>query len=166
MADRYDALAPKDLIITLRSLRRRFDEVVGPVLADPDLKPRIDEVGAGGASLGQLVDGAAQDLTLLGQAIETIVGRADPSVAGQVVQPADARSGDRQPLDKAARAVGDQADAMADHLDDVEPDGWNRTATTDDGGSVDLVTVARQAVRSGVEGLRAAEQQLSELRGY
>lgn len=165
MADRYDALAPKDLIITLRSLRRRFDEVVGPVLTDPDLKPRIDEVGAGGASMGQLVDGAAQDLALLGEAVEAIISRAEPSVPDSVGQPAKARSGERQTLDKAAQAIGDRADAMADHLDDVEPDGWNRTATTGNG-TIDLVTVARHAVRSGVEGLRASEQQLTELRGY
>lgn len=164
MADRYDSLAPKDLIITLRSMRRRFDEVIGPVLADPDLKPRIDEPGTDGHSMGQLVDGVAQDLALLDDAVDTIATRADPTVSDDVINPSKARAGNRLTLDKAARAIGDRADAMADRLDDVEPDGWNRTATTNSGATIDLVTVVRQAARFGIEGLRAAEQQLQALR--
>ncbi len=164
MADRYDSLAPKDLIITLRSMRRRFDQVAGPMLADPDLKAKIDEPGPDGLSLGQVVDGVAQDLALLDEAVETIATRADPSVNAHVTDPIKGRAGDRLMLDKAARAIGDSADAMAERLDDVEPDGWNRTASTSDGRTVDLVTVVRQAARSGIEGLRVAEQQLQVLR--
>ena len=165
MTDRYDSLAPKDLIITLRSLDRRFSDVAGTISSDPDLLERVDEPGPDGQGFGHIVDAAASRLEQLSGAIATVAQSEHPVMSADSIATATPSSQPRLPIEQAVRSIARSADVTADVLDTVEVDGWTRSGVLDTGGSVDLITLVRRAVRDSVEGLRSAERTRDWLRG-
>jgi hypothetical protein len=164
MSDRYDKLRPKDLVITLRSLPRRFEAAVGPVQSDPELFPRIDEPGPDGRSLGETVSTTAQRLVLVGAEIERAVVRDNAVVSAAIVSDSGAAPAERLPLERATASIEGTAEGLAALLDRQNADSWARRATLDTGGTIDLIALVRLAAREGVEGLRATERQVDRLR--
>ena len=77
MSDRYSKLAPRDTVITMRSLSRRYAEAIGPIRSDPDRFDRRDEVIAG-ESLTTHVEGLARHLGLLETEISKLVTEINP----------------------------------------------------------------------------------------
>lgn len=165
MSDRYDLLSPKDLIITLRSLARRYRAVTGPMRSDPDLFGRIDERGPGGRSMGELLGDTSVHFAGLVTESLHLANQAAPVIsAGAVAGTSSAAAGPLLPIEQAVASIEDNAKRLADNLDRLDGDGWARGAPLDSGGSIDLVTLVRSAVRGAIEGLRAAEAQLEHLR--
>lgn len=163
MNDRYDELAPKHLVTTLRSLRRRWSEVTGPVRSDTELFARIDEVGPGGSSLGELTSLAAHRVEILSEATRRLATHDGVRLVDAVLAPVPVEGG-RRALEVATATIGDQSDTVAELLERIPADDWSRVAELEGGGAVDLVTLARALVRHGVEGLRQAEAQVAWLR--
>ncbi len=165
MSDRYDLLSPKDLIITLRSLARRYGAVAGPMRSDPDLFGRIDEPGPSERSMGELLSETSGHFAALVTESLHLANQTAPVISGTAVGGSSrASAGSRLPIEQAVASIEGNAEALADNLDRLDGDGWARSAPLDSGGSIDLITVVRSAVRTAIEGLRAAESQLEHLR--
>ncbi len=69
MSDQFDSLAPRDILITLRSMRRRIDGLVGQVRSDPALFCQIDAPNAAGKSFGEILDSGAKSTGHLARAL-------------------------------------------------------------------------------------------------
>lgn len=165
MSDRYDLLSPKDLIITLRSLARRYTAVAGPMRSDPELFGRVDEPGPNGQSMGEVLSETSVRFTALATETLHLANQSEPVISGTAIAPSPRPpSSDRLPIEQATASIEGNAEALADTLDRQDGDGWARTAALDSGGSIDLITLVRSAVRAAIEGLRAAEAQLEHLR--
>jgi hypothetical protein len=166
VADQFSSLSPRDVVITIRSLARRFDEVARAA-DDPDLAERVDAVGPGGRSLSDVVTAAAQDLAFLGNEVDRVIDRSHP-VVPRAALVASERSFDGAPhragLADAVEAIGVEANRVADRLDHMPASGWSREAAVAGGGRVALVDLARELARTGVGHLRAATAQLDWLR--
>lgn len=162
MADRYDSLAPQDLITTLRSLRRRFGAVAGPLRSDPELFERIDEPGPDGRSMGDILSHTAERVETLSAEAMRFAVHTEPTISGAALHPADHHP-PRQPIESAVASIERNAEALAATLDHQDADSWTRDATVDTGGQIDLVTLVRGTVREAIEGLRAAEKRLEQL---
>ncbi len=162
MADRYDQLNPNALTTTLRSLRRRFDAVSGPVRSDDDLLAKADRPGPEGSSLVDILDHTLRAVAVLAAEATRICTHVDPVSPAQAFDPATWAAGEAPTatLRESSEVVAATADELADLLDRQEPDGWNRTAAITGGGTIRLIDVVRSLVREAVEGLRRAERQL------
>jgi hypothetical protein len=166
MADRYDELTPNNLVVTLRSLRRRFDSVSGAVRSDPKLLDRADLPGADGDSLIDIFDRTMRAVSMLGGEATRICTHTEPVVTSAAFDPTSwiAESGHRATLRESTDVIATTAEELADLLERQEPTGWLRTAERTGGGQVDLITVVRSIVRQAIEGLRRAERQLERIR--
>lgn len=167
VADQFDSLSPRDVIITIRSLGRRFAEVSGAARSDPAVFERLDALGPSGSSLPDLVIAASQELAFLGNEIDRVIDRNDPVVPQAVLNPEERSFGEgrgRATMTDAASAIDDESARVADRLDALEASAWGRRAAVAGGGQVQIVELAREAARTGVRYLRAAEAQLDWLR--
>lgn len=167
MTDQFAKLSPRDVVITIRSLARRFDEVSGAARSDPDLFQRLDAPGPGGRSLPDIVVRASQELILLGNEIDRLIDRTEPVVPRAAIDPTQ-RHFDQPPgrgtMTDAAAAIADEAGRVGERLDRLEAPEWGRTAAVAGGGEVSLLDLAREMARTGVGELRAAQEQLRWLR--
>lgn len=167
VADQFDSLSPRDVVITIRSLGRRFGEVSGAARSDPAVFERLDAAGPGGTSLPELAIAASQELSFLGNEIDRVIDRADPVVPKAVLDPHE-RTFDQAPgratMTDAVSAIADESTRLGDRLDGLEPAAWGRRAAVAAGGDVQVLDLAREAARTGIRYLRAAEAQLEWLR--
>lgn len=164
MADRYDQLAPRDLVITLRSFPRRYDEVIGPVRSDPERFARRNEVVDGG-SLAGVVAGLARHLGQLETEISTLTTHANPLVTGAALRAEPPAPEVDRPmgLDDGQAGVAASSEAIATVLDRASSEQWAFQAATTDGRRVSLLEVARHAARVGAEGLRRLQRIADQL---
>ncbi len=163
MSDRYSQLAPRDVVITMRSLSRRYAEIVGPIRSDPDRFDRRDEAVAG-ESLTSHVEGLARHLGLLETEISKLVSEGDPIINGEALAsgPPPAAVNRSIGLDAAQSALGTSADAIGALLDGCSSEQWSFRAPATNGIKVRLSDVAQHAARIGADGLRST-QKLVEL---
>ena len=163
MSDRYDKLAPRDLIITMRSLARRFDEALGPVRSDPERFARRHEP-VDGASLVDVVAAMGRHLGALESEISKLAHRSDPVVTASALaaDPPPAQ-GAEDTLDAAQAAVSSSANAIGNLLDSASGEQWTHEAATGDGRKVTLTHVAQHAARVGAEGLRRVQSIADQL---
>ncbi len=159
MTDRYSKLAPRDIVITMRSLSRRYAEAVGPVRSDPDRFARRDEVVAG-ESLTTHLEGLARHLGLLETEISKLVAEGEPIINGDALASTPpAAAVDRSiGLDAAQAALGTSADAIGALLDGVSSEQWSFRAPATNGIKIRLSDVAQHAARIGADGLRSTQK--------
>ncbi|NNE95717.1 MAG: hypothetical protein HKN24_06780 [Acidimicrobiales bacterium] len=164
MSDRYSKLAPRDLVITMRSLSRRFDEALGPVRSDPERFARRDEL-IDGASLTGHVEGLARHLGLLEQEIFKLTSEGDPVINGEALAstPPPAAVDRSIGLDAAQAALAASADAIGTRLDGVSSEQWSFRAPASNGIKVMLADVAQHAARVGAEGLRETQRLIDRI---
>lgn len=164
MADRYDRLAPRDLIITMRSLPRRYDEVIGPVRSDPERFARRDEHVEGGSLTGTLSE-VARHLGQLEVEIAKLATQSEPLITGAALgtEPPLPSADRPMGLDAAQSTVGASADAIAATLDRASTEQWAFRAATTDGRHITLLEVAQHAARIGAEGLRRTARIAAQL---
>ena len=162
MSDRYDSLSPRDLIVTLRSLPRRYGSVQAAATRTQVLAALIDAPNADGLSLSSLINDAERTMTVLGGAINTIVTTNDPVISAKALTHEDrvAFDGTSTTVKRSVGLLGDKAVALADQLDTVSANDWSRTAAVTGGGTIALIDLVRDLVRSEIETLRAAESQV------
>lgn len=167
MADQFDQLSPRDVVITIRSLGRRFEEVSGAARSDPAVFDRLDAAGPDGRSLPEIAIAASQALAFLGNEADRIIDHDDPVVPRAVVDPGERHfegPPGRATMTDAVAGLADESARLGDRLSAVEPAAWARSATVAGGGRVSLLEVARELARTGITHLRAAETQLAWLR--
>ncbi len=162
MTDRYDSLSPRDLIVTLRSLPRRFDQVHAGATLTEDLVALIDAPGPEGFSLSSVANNAARTLAVLRAAIDGVITSNSPTVNAKALDASDRLKSDG-PLMTVKNAVGmlsDDAQALGDQLDGISADDWARNADITGGGSIQTVALVRELVRAMITLLRSAEKQV------
>lgn len=164
MSDRYAKLAPRDLVITMRSLSRRYAEAIGPVRSDPDRFERRDEVIAG-QSLTAHVEGLARHMGLLETEISKLVAEGEPIINGDALAstPPAAMVDRSIGLDAAQAALGTSTDAIGALLDGVTSEQWAFRAPATNGIKVQLSDVAQHAARIGADGLRSTQKLVDAL---
>ncbi len=167
MTDRYDSLSPRDLIVTLRSLPRRFDHVHAAATRTEDLVALIDVPGQDGSSLSSLVHDAAQTMAVLKASISGVITSNTPTVSAHVLEASDRLESDGAPMTvkKAVASLSDDAQALADQLDGVSADDWARNADITGGGSIQTVALVQELVRAMIDLLRSAERQVEWMQG-
>lgn len=163
MADRYDELTPTNLVATLRSLRRRWEAVIGAVRSDPDLFSRLDEPGPDRLGLGEITAVTAHQIATLSDAVIRLATHDDVELSPDVLTPAGPRTA-RPAVEVATETIASRADGLAAKLEHLPADDWMRTADVSgpsgaSSGTVTLTDLVRATVRHGIEGLRAAERQ-------
>lgn len=166
MADQYDKLNPTNLVVTLRSLRRRYDAVAGAVRSDPDLLSRKDEPGPQGDSMSTIMNRAFRAVTLLGTEATRVATTIDPVSPAGAFDPEEWARVDAPPatLQESADSIAATADELADILDRLNSGEWLLTTRITGGGKQSLIEIVRSLVRVAVEELRQAETQLTWLR--
>ena len=158
-------MSPQDGVVALRSLPRRFRAALRP-FDDPDFDEWAERVASSGhAPLDHLVD-ADRSLTLLHHAFEQVLHHDTPVLVPAATDPAArdwpaARGG---LVDELAR-LEETAEAFAAVAERVPAGDWSRTASVAGGATeVTALDVLREAVRTGVTDLRAAERDFEENR--
>lgn len=158
-------LSPPDAVVTLRSLPRRFRTALRPT-DDDNFDEFAERVASSGQSpLDHLVD-ADRSLTMLHKALEQVLHNDHP-----VLQPATIDPGGRDwppttaGLDGELAHLETSANGLADLVERVPAGDWGRTGTVASGaGSVEALDLLREAVRTAITDLRAAERDLDEVR--
>lgn len=158
-------MSPQDGVVALRSLPRRFRTALRPV-DEPDFDEWAERVSSTGHSpLDHLVD-ADRTLTLLRQGLEQVLHHDAPTLPPATLDPGArewpaVHSGLQGELDHLATT----AEGFAAVADRVPAADWGRTATVAGRtGEITALDVLREAVRTAVTDLRAAQTALDEVR--
>jgi hypothetical protein len=164
MSDRYSQLAPRDLVITMRSLARRYEETIGPVRSDSERFARRDEM-IDGISLTGHIEGLARHLGLLETEVSKLVSQGEPIIDGAALAstPPPAVVDRSIGLDAAQAALTASADAIGALLDGCSSEQWAYRAAASNGIKVRLADVAQHAARVGAEGLRSTQALVDRL---
>jgi hypothetical protein len=162
----YDALAPGDLAVAVRSYPRRFRSLLTTFDDQEDEEALIRRKPDAGtwSALAYTVH-VGDVLSWHADAVRRMLDADDPSIAwpsgDEAAWEAAANAGDREAaLDRLAR----EAERLATALDGVHGDAWTREAEFD-WGRRDLLTTARNAVHEGHHHLRDVERVLAAARG-
>lgn len=147
-------LSPEDVVAALRSYPRRFRELFASV-EEQDLP----------AEAVEHADHVARSLALLGEALRQVLVQDDPAL-----MPAVADDSTREWAHAGASSVEDvlafltmEANALADAVADISSNAWTRRGTVAGSGtSMSALDLAREAVRTGSDHLRAAERLLTD----
>jgi len=146
-------VSPQDAIVTLRSFRRRFAEAFDQSDDDDGATQRPP---GGGLSPVEHAAATASALGVIGSALHQVMSAENPHVELPSGAPA---AGTGETAAVLAR-LGEMAQSVADAMADIHGDAWSRTGQTA-AGEVSALDIARLAVRTGIEHLRAAEQAIS-----
>jgi hypothetical protein len=160
MADQFDSLAPRDILITLRSLERRIDGVVGQVRSDPDLFAQIDSLNSSGSSFADIVSDGATRLSILSEALAT-AARATRKIGKGDFEPAPRSS--RLSIEDAQDQIGTSASSLADSLEKLAADDWSAAVAVNGEGDLSVVDLAREVARRGVNTLRDLQTRLDQI---
>jgi hypothetical protein len=155
----YDSMPSPDAVVALRSLERRWRRVLGPEEDDPDDLVRR-RPGPGSWSALEHAAAAGAALQLSARHLRTARSAAHPRLGGG--QPADPGP-DHESAPGVLARLAAAADAAAAEIEAAPDSAWTRRAELD-GRPVDLLWLARNAVRQGVEHLRRAEAAIAEVR--
>ena len=145
-------LSPEDAVAALRSYPRRFRELL--TSADEEDVP---------AEAVEHADHVARTFALVGEALRQVLVQDDPTLV-----PAVADDSAREWAHAGASSIEDvltfltmEANALADAVADVASNAWTRRGrVAGSGQSLSALDIARDAVRTGSDHLRAAEAAL------
>ncbi len=160
MTDQFDSLAPRDVVITLRSFGRRLDEALAPVLADDDLRDLLGSPTRSTPAISETVESLAVAMPVLARAIEVAATANDPVVPAGVTDASEREPADVGPppsFDTARAAAVDAANDVAEQLDRASSATVRRTARVAGGGTVSVLEIGREAARTAIGALRAVE---------
>lgn len=154
MADQFESLAPRDILITLRSLERRIGGVIGQVRSDPEVFSRIDEESASGKSFADIASDGSVSTSTLARALATAATATRKMSADQAIS---APGNQRLALEDAQERIGKAANSVADALDSIDNDDWAATIEVDGGQNQSIIDLAREVARRGINTLRDLE---------
>ena len=161
------SLSPADGAVALRSLPRRYRSVLQPI-DDDQVEAWAQQVGPSGTSaLDHLVQ-AARGITVLHQALRQALNASAPPTLPPAVLDESARAFDTSTgtsVDAELDLLADEAEAMATTVTDAPGSAWTKTATVaGGGGEVTTLQILEEAVRTGVDELKAAQQAFDHAR--
>lgn len=164
--DRFDDLAPRDLVATLRSLERRFGSVRNQA-HQPTLAEVIDRPGPSGMSLDTLVAEAARGGALVLSALTTSLDAVEPVIAAPALDPSErVFTDDRNwSIDAAVDTLSSDAALAADRIDDASANALGRAVTVTGAGTTTALGIGQQLARELIAALTASERHLEWLRG-
>jgi hypothetical protein len=119
-------VSPADAIVALRSLPRRFHELIDPDDPDPTIDVEAEQ--------------AAAEIERLGRDLEQVLVLDHPTLQGSTSEGTD---------------LGDAVTTVADLASRQPADAWARTALRN-GETVSALDLLREAVHAGVHHLRVA----------
>ncbi len=165
-------VAPSDAAVTMASLPRRFGSLFATPMAGPDLDDEPDpddlahRIGPDGRSAADHLALVVRTLGLLERALGDVVVRDRPVLHPAVLDEAARtwEAGD-QPVGDLLHELDGAAEDMAARIRRTPAGDWDRSATIAGGGAVAALDLAREAVRTAVDHLAAADQVLAAVRG-
>lgn len=162
--DRFDALAPRDVATTLRSLERRFGSVRKRALT-PRLAAALERPGPTGLALDILITDAARGAALVASALDRALDAVEPVVAEAVLDPTERVYTDERgwTLDAAVDVLAREATSAADRIDKASADALSRAVTVTGGGATTPLAVAQQLARELIDTLTASERHIEWL---
>ncbi len=167
MTDQFSSLAPRDVAITLRSLRRRLDDAVRPVVEDDALRSLLGAPSGSTPSISETVERLAVELPMLERALGICTEAEDPVVPAGVLDAAEREpagaSGPPPSFDTAMAAATDAADAVADNIENASTSAIKRIARVAGGRTVSTIEIGRETARTAIGGLRLIERRAEEL---
>jgi hypothetical protein len=163
----YSSVSPADAAVTLRSLPRRYRGALQP-LDDDHVEEWAQRVGPTGTSALDHLAQAARGITLLHQALRQTLNASSPPTVPPAVLDESARDFDTShgsSVDTELDLLADEAEAMATTIADAPGSAWTKAATVaGGGGEVTALQIAQEAVRTGVDQLKAAQQAFDHAR--
>lgn len=157
--------SPSDIVVTLRSLPRRFGEALEDG-GDEDTEALARRPGPDGRSALDHVATTARRLALLGGALEEVLSGRQPVLPDAVTQP------DAGPTETATTEVegelavlSREATQLADRIERTPADRWDQVGRVPGGTEMSALDLAREVVRAAITGLRATEAAMAHARG-
>ncbi len=167
MTDQFSSLAPRDVAITLRSLRRRLDDAVRPVVEDDALRSLLGAPSGSTPSISETVERLALELPMLERALGICAEAEDPVVPAGVLDAAErepAGAGGPPPsFDTARAAIEEAVEAIAETIEGASSSAIRRIARVAGGGTASTIDIGREAARTAISGLRLVERRAEEL---
>jgi hypothetical protein len=139
---------PKDGVVALRSLGRRFRAVFAGLGEDESADALAMRPGADGRSALDHVVAATEAVTAGARDLEPVLGPAHGA--------APAGGGTGSPVDEAVDELARVAGALADRAEHVSADDWAKD---------EAIPALWRAVDAAIEHLRTAERTIAEVRG-
>ena len=156
-------LLPVDAIAALRSFGRRWRSALLPLPDDDEAEERCHRLGPDGRSAVDLANDTVATLASLSRVVDDLVHSDHPVVLAALMDPT-ARHFDGVTVDDVGEVLdllAAEATALADRAARLARDDWSRTGTlSGGGGTVTVLDVVREAVRTASDDLRAAERAL------
>jgi hypothetical protein len=163
----YASTSPSDAAVALRSFPRRYRSVLRPI-EDDHVDEWAHHVGASGTSAFDHLVQASRGITVLHQALRQALNASEPPTLPPAVLDESARAFDTTQggsVEAELDLLADEAEAMAATVADAPGAAWRKSATVaGGGGEVTTLQIAQEAVRTGVEQLRAAQQAFDQAR--
>jgi len=162
--DRFDQLAPRDLAITLRSLRRRLGSVQARSSAD-QLADVVEQAGPSGERLDDLMASALRGAAAISQALQTSLQTSEPVIASAVLDPSDRTFVDERTVDTATAVSGISAEAetAADRIEHASAGALSRDVPVTGGDTTTPLAIGQQLARELINALTAAERHVEWL---
>lgn len=155
-------LSPNDCVVAMRTWSRRYRAAfaVCPEGESAEIAARL---GPDGVSALDLAVASVRTWVLLEKALHDIRLTESPTLHPAIGDPS-VRTWD-SPITEWLSSVLDQIDdvskSLADTIEAIPSTDWARTATLAGGGSIDALSIAREAVRTGAENLKQIERTLA-----
>ncbi len=162
--DRFDVLAPRDLIITLRSLERRFGSVKNRA-GNHRLSEVVERPGPSGASLDAVIADAARGASLVAIALERSLTASEPVVAAAALDPSERVFTDDRgwSIEAAVDTITNDAAASANRVHDASADELSRAVAVTGSGATTPLAIAQQLARELIEALTTSERHVEWL---
>ena len=157
-------LGPADIAQTMRSLPRRFREALA-VDDDEDQARLVAVVGSEGHSALDRVAGTGRMLALFGGALTEVVNGRQP-VLHAALTDASARTWEQgaTDLDGELSLLDDEAEQLAGRVDRTSTEQWDEIGRVVGGTEITALDLAKEAVRTAVDGLNATQRAMDDAR--
>lgn len=164
-------VSPADAAVTLRSLPRRYRGLFAAAARpdDPGGDDLVRRLGPDGHAALDHLALATRGLVVIGHALGQVLIQDDPYLHVAVT---DATAREYAPVaghdPTAADLLGELAtvaEALATRIERTPAGDWSRTGRTEGTTAVTALDLAREAVRTGIAHLKAAEATLAAVRG-
>ncbi len=162
-------VAPSDAAVTMRSLPRRFRSLFATPADDPGEGAEDDlahRVGPEGRSAADHLAVVVRSLALLERALDQVLIHDRPVLHPAVVDEA-ARTWEagEQVVGGLLAELAERSQALAARIERTPAGDWSRRGAVAGDGEVSALDLVREAVRTAVDHLHAAERVLAVVRG-
>lgn len=162
--DRFDKLAPRDLVASFRSLERRLGSVKSRA-ANARLSDVIDRPGPSGLSLDALLAEAARGGSLVVNALGTALDAVEPIVPAPTLDPSERVFTDDRgwSVEASVDAITADAARAADRVDEASAAELSRDVAVTGAGGTTPLAIAQQLCRELIDALTAGERHVEWL---